>query len=67
MNGNPIRDRVDLGSKCIPLGFHGDEVPITGQVISVGANLCSLLHGAPYLVLVQPVTECFGCGGLLIK
>ena len=31
MEGNPIRDRVDLGSKCIPLGFHGDEVPITGK------------------------------------
>ena len=31
MNGNPIKDKPDLDSKCIPIGFHGDEVPITGK------------------------------------
>lgn len=29
--GNPIKDKPDLSKKCIPLGFHGDEVPITGK------------------------------------
>ena len=31
MEGNPIKDRPDYKSKCVPLGFHGDEVPITGK------------------------------------
>ena len=31
MNGNPIRERLDLSTKCVPIAFHGDEVPITGK------------------------------------
>ena len=31
MEGNPIKDRPDYKTKCVPLGFHGDEVPITGK------------------------------------
>jgi hypothetical protein len=31
MNGHPIKLRSDYKSKCLPLGLHGDEVPITGK------------------------------------
>jgi hypothetical protein len=31
MEGNPIKSRGDYQTKCIPLGFHGNEVPMTGK------------------------------------
>jgi hypothetical protein len=31
MEGNPIQSRPDYKTKCLPIGFHGDEVPITGK------------------------------------
>lgn len=31
MIGNPIQQRPNYTTKCLPLGLHGDEVPITGK------------------------------------
>ena len=31
MEGNPMKSKTGLNSMCIPLGLHGDEVPITGK------------------------------------
>ena len=30
MNGHPLFEREDFRTKCVPLGLHGDEVPISG-------------------------------------
>jgi hypothetical protein len=31
MNGHPMTSKPDYKSKCLPIGLHGDEVPITGK------------------------------------
>ena len=31
MDGNPIKSRPDYKTRCLPIGLHGDEVPITGK------------------------------------
>lgn len=30
MSNHPIKDRSGFRTKCIPIGMHGDEVPVTG-------------------------------------
>ena len=30
MSNHPVKDRSDFRTKCIPIGMHGDEVPVTG-------------------------------------
>ena len=31
MEGNPIKSRPDCKTRCLPIGLHGDEAPITGK------------------------------------
>ena len=52
---HPARNDGDLMSKCIPLGMHGDEVPITGR----GKCWCKLLLSFEWLSLIGFGGRCY--------
>ena len=61
MAGHPIAARPDFRSRCIPLGLHGDDVPITGLGKIWVSKMTQLSFFRCWRWVAARKTKCYGC------